>query len=641
MRAVVLALIVFSTCPAAEVQPPVRNRSPLPPNAFDPLPLSSIKPKGWLLRQLRIQADGLSGHLDEFWPSVGPDSGWLGGTGESWERGPYYMDGLVPLAFLLEDPKLIAKAHKWVGWTLSNQRRDGSIGPLKNEDWWPLMIMLKVLTQYQEATGDPRVIPLMERYCQYQNGSMFARPLKQWAIYRWGDEVVTLLWLYNRTGSPWLLELAGKLHAQGFGWKGHFAEFQFREKLSKGQTSLKTHVVNNAMALKTSAVWSQISRERSDREAIYQLLREMDRYHLLPNGVHSGDEHYAGLDPSQGTELCAVVEGMFSLEHLMAILGDPAFGDRLEKMAFNALPGAFSGDMWAHQYDQQPNQVLCTRYPRHWTTNGPDSNLFGLEPNFGCCTSNFHQGWPKLAASLWMATPDQGLAAIAYAPNEVRAVVRNGVRVAIIEDTEYPFRDRVRLTVNPDSQVAFPLVLRIPGWAEGTRLAVNGRRVSGVRPGTFHRLERTWRKGDRVELAFPMRIRTSRWYRDSVALERGPLVFSLKIGEDWRKLRQIGPAADWEVHPATPWNYGLMLGAGQAKVVEKRVAEMPFSPAGAPVEIRVKGRRIPEWTLVNGSAGPLPQSPVSSKEPVERLALIPYGSAKLRITAFPQIARGL
>lgn len=119
------------------------------------LPLGSVKPHGWLKRQLQIQAAGQTGHLDEFWPSLKQsESGWLGGSGESWERGPYYMDGLVPLAHLLDDPKLIAKANTWVEWTLASQRPDGGIGPVKNTDWWPNMVMLKVLLQHFEATGD-------------------------------------------------------------------------------------------------------------------------------------------------------------------------------------------------------------------------------------------------------------------------------------------------------------------------------------------------------------------------------------------------------------------------------------------------------------------------------------------------------
>ncbi len=636
---------------------PVKNRAPLQANSFNPLPLTSIKPKGWLRRQLQIQADGLTGHLGDFWADVGPNSGWLGGTGESWERGPYYADGLIPLAYLLDDPKLIAKANQWVEWTLTHQRPDGAIGPEKNRDWWPNMVMLKTLTQYQEATGDARVIPLMQRYFHYQAANLAERPLHEWARFRWADEELSVLWLYNRTGDKSLLELAKTLQRQGHDWRGQFENFHFKEKITNKDidvklgadkdASLSAHGVNNGMAIKTSAVWSLVSGDESDRKAAAQQLSVLDEYHGLPNGMFSCDEHLAGHDPSQGTELCTVVEEQFSLEQLISILGNPAYADRLEKIAYNAQPATFTKDMWGHQYDQQPNQVLVSLEKRDWTTNGAESNLFGVEPNFGCCTANMHQGWPKFVASLWMATPDDGLAAVAYAPNEVSSVVRNGIHVKINEETEYPFRGEVRFTVNPAAPAEFPLQLRIPAWAENAKITVNGSAVEGVRAGEFHRIERTWEKGDRVVLTMPMPVRTEQAFNNSVVVERGPLVFSLKIGEKWQKVEKgmskpaAAPAADWAVEPTTPWNYGLIVNRDRFEqsvhVIEKAIGDFPFSADGAPVELHLKGRRIPEWKLVNGSAGPLPVSPVTSSASIETLTLIPYGSAKLRVTVFPRL----
>jgi hypothetical protein len=642
---------VAPTAPAA-----IRTRAPLMPAAFTLLPLGSIKPARWLKGQLQIQAKGLSGHLDETWTDVGSNSGWLGGTGESWERGPYFLDGLIPLAWLLDDARLKAKAQRFIDWTLTHQQSNGMIGPATNDDWWPRIVMLKALAQYHDATADARVMPVMDKYFRHQLGALPGRPLRDWGKFRWQDEALSVAWLYNRTGDGYLIDLGKLLHQQGHDWIAQYADFQFKQKitaefikLNEGgglkDLALATHGVNNGQAIKTGPVWSLFSGSQTDRDAVLQMMAELDRWHGLPNGMFSCDEHLSGRDPSQGSELCTVVESMFSLEQALAITGNAALGDRLEKLAFNALPGTFTDDMWAHQYNQEPNQVECSLHRKPWVSDGPESNLYGLEPNFGCCTANFSQGWPKFAASLFMLSGasenEDGLVATAYAPCEVRTRLR-GTEVHIIEETEYPFRGAIHITISPASPLEFPLTLRVPAWAEGA-MKVNGdpiwvtsEHAGGNGWTTIHR---TWRAGDRVEVTLPMKPRVSRWFNDSVAIERGPLVFSYGIGEDWVKLRDRGMTADWQVFPTTAWNYALELDVYDPtkgiEVVESTMDEAPFSRKDAPVMLKAKARKLPEWRAEDGAADPLPQSPAKTDQPSETLTLIPYAAAKLRITAFP------
>lgn len=628
-----------------------KNRSPLAPSAFYMLPLGQVKPKGWLHRQLRIQADGLTGHLEEIWADVGPNSGWLGGSGESWERGPYYVDGLLPLAILLDDPQLKAKAFPFIEWTLNHQSPTGMIGPKSNSDWWPRMVMVKVLAQYYEATQDPRVVPLLQKYFHYQLESLSHSPLESWGKYRWQDEVLVLEWLFNRTGDSKLLDLARLLKQQGFDWSANFAKFQFTERCSRDVLGLKkgspltekamaSHGVNNAQALKAGPVSYLLSGHVEDAGAVLQQLKMLDEYHGLPNGMFSADEHLAGRSPSQGIELCAVVEEMFSLEQSVAILGLAALGDRLEKIAYNALPAALTDDMRAHQYDQEPNQVECSLHSAPWTTNGPESNLFGLEPNFGCCTANYHQGWPKFVASLWMASADDGLVAAAYGPSEAH-VALGETNIHLIEETDYPFRGRIEITINPEQSVSFPLRLRIPSWAIGATIKVNGELQKSPAPDSFARLDRRWQAGDKVEVEFPMHVRAVYGFQGSISLERGPLVFSLPIKQDWLKLRERGFADDWQVYPASSWNYALCCDEGDIaglRVSEPALPDQPFGEEGTPVRLHVSAKRLVEWRDQDGAAAPPPLSPVRTAEPIETIQLIPYAAAKLRITSFPNSA---
>ena len=133
-----------------------------------------------------------------------------------------------------------------------------------------------------------------------------------------------------------------------------------------------------------------------------------------------------------------------------------------------------------------------------------------------------------------------------------------------------------------------------------------------------------------------MKPRTLVGFNNSVSIERGPLVFSHPITGDWLKLHDRGDASDWQVYPATAWNYALPINVTDSiTTTEAPISAIPFAAAAAPVTLSVKARKLPAWQAEDGVAETLPQSPVTTSEPEETITLIPYGAAKLRITSFP------
>ena len=662
------------------------------PFPLTPAPLGNVSPRGWLRREFVVQKNGLTGHIDEIWDDLGENSGWLGGTGENWERGPYYLDGLVPLAYSLGDDTLKAKAQPWIEWMLASQREDGFFGPADNLDWWPRMVALKVLTQYAEATDDPRVVPFLDRYFRYQLKTMPEFPLSMWAAARGQEQLHSMLWLYRKTGEPYLLTLAELLRKQSYDWASFFTHFPYektthaylsrplfmaakritlmqdwtakrvkrarvrqgkpilppkpktKEQIEAGNASPflqafhKTHAVNLAMALKMPALDTFFGGAADGANAVQAGLDSIDRYHGLANGLFSGDEHLNGRSPAVGAELCLAAELLFSLQTLLAATGDVRYAERIEQIAYSAWPATFTPDMCAHQYVQQVNQVEVSRKKRGWYDAYSEANLFGLAPNFGCCAANMHQGWPKLLGALVMQHAD-GITLPVYAPCAAAGDV-GGTTVRISEETSYPFDGEIKIKIdrieNDAGTLEFCLRLRLPSWAEEYSLLYNGTQIETESQDGYLNLKKTFSAGDQITLSLPLNLRLVPEAAGGVTVHYGALMLALPIAAEQRLVRGTMPFADREFLPREEWRFAVAEESlAQAKIVHHEPGELPFDTAFPPLSVELPLVPAPQWRIKRNSAGDVPEPFTAKKESFVQKTLIPYGCTQLRIAQFP------
>ncbi|MCU7549601.1 glycoside hydrolase family 127 protein [Chitinophagaceae bacterium LB-8] len=659
----------------AQTSVPSKYSSELGQLKYQEVPLGSIKPEGWLLHQLQIMRNGTSGHLDEVYWKVKNDNGWLGGKGDGWEETPYWLDGAVPLAYQLDDVALKEKVLKYINWTLNNQRPSGYFGPItkweretgkqitietceKGEDWWPRMIMLKVLKQYYTATNDNRVIPFMIKYFDYQKKVLKKCPIgkwTEWAQSRAHDNILMVQWLFSKTKDPSLLQLASLIQSQAFPWSSwlgnrdwviHAAAFQ------NDSAWMSRHGVNVAMALKDPAVHFQRTGDSSYLKTLKTGFTDLMTLHGLPMGIFSADEDLHGNDPVQGTELCAVVEAQYSLEEIIGITGDTYYMEALERMTFNALPTQTTDDYNNKQYFQVANQVQVERgvYNFSLPFDREMNNVFGMRSGYTCCLANMHQGWTKFTSHLWYRTPVNGLAALHYSPNRITAKVgKNNTEVAIYEETAYPFDDQINFTFSTKNEVAFPMQLRIPVWCNEAIISLNGKEIRREKGGQIITIDRIWKNGDQLTLLLPMTVTTSNWGRNSRVIERGPLVYALKLEESWEKEQDEKEGEYFTVHPKGDWNYGILekivkdpIHNLEVKKIKPVSNDFVWNLANAPIEISAQAKKIPDWKVINDVA---PQ-PVSDRtgiykgkviEEVKTITLVPYGCTKVRVVAFPVV----
>ncbi|KAL0570226.1 hypothetical protein V5O48_011734 [Marasmius crinis-equi] len=668
------------------------------PFKYKELPLGAVKPTAdsWLLTQLQAQANGLHGHLQEFWGPV-QNSKWIGGNDDysALKYEPIFsfavhssdlpdlpvkrartgkrlskllieffselmlsrrLNGVVPTAFQLNDQRLLGSVGSWIKYIIQHQGSDGWLGPDSNPRvLWGRYPALLAMMQYAQAntTASSTVVNSMQKFFIGMNNMLKngGSGLEEWGIMRWQDVSIALQWLLDNHPNgqeATYTNLLKLLRYGGANWKGYFTDGTFPTS-AVNHIDIKAHGVNVVQAIKSEAVAYRYTHDSTDLDSTRKRIDLIERYHGAMSGVLVADEHLAGLHPSRGSELCTVVEQMYSYEYVYSVLGDNQYADKIERLAYNALPGTLTDDMWAHQYLQQSNQPWARHMdPSVFATDGVsiasfnsqqlDSNTFGLAPNYPCCTVNHGQGWAKFISHAYMTSSDASTLYHAFlSPTTVSTTLSGNNAVTVTAQTNYPFSSQIQYSTSASN--SFKFGVRVPSWVSGsvTYALDGGNQQTGTANSDGYVVINVAPGSHTITVNIPMGIQTQSRFNGAKAVLRGPLVYSLDVSFNTTVLNTYAlNSKDLRFDPTTSWQYAIDTSSlkynGDATSLQSR----PWSRSGAPVSITANACLV-NWNVATNTADGPPTSPATCTASRQQVKLIPYGAAKLRMSEMPSL----
>lgn len=616
------------------------NRPPLLPNACSPLSPGAIRPEGWLGAQLKAFETAVCENLQALFEGEG-----------GWEREMYAFEAVAILAFVQDNAALKEECTARAAKILSSQDAEGWFGPADEPAYWPRILALRALRFYFEATRDRDVLRFMDAFFKYQYRTLATRPLNGQAVARGGDNILLALWLYDLTGQNYLLELCRRLREQTLDWPNYFHTFPNAQPLSRtlrwprlkealheerdepfeGERRpyfhtqyYQTNGENVAVGLRTPGAINLFKSGFKEQGGFRFGWEKLMKYHGVASGVFTADDHLSGSNPTQGTTLTAVAELLASLEALAGMGEMPRdIPDIFEKVAFNALPAAWSRDMRRAQRLGQVNQVLVSEEERAFYNADAAALLYQEPTSFEGVRAL--GAWPKLVSHLWYSTSDGGLWAMSYAPCCVRARLMD-VPVRLHVSGGYPFNDTVRIEVAVKRPVEFPLYLRMPVWSRQPMVFLPDGEIMQVRAGETACVRRRWQTGDVVRLELSAAPHVSRgWYHQSAAIELGPLLMALSP--------EPHEEAGGRIETPEEWGWALVRDEPM-KTVRAEAAEAAFKDGEAPVKVLAKAVPI-DWEITGGSSAPVPILPRLNAGEAYTIELVPFGWTDLRIAQFP------
>ena len=597
----------------------------------------AVKPAGWLKDRAQAAKDGFTGHMDDVdehfrvaWSTNGIRRGkflsWGNREKGSWssEGGAYWFDGLVKLAWQLDDPELKAMAKRRLDPLLENVN-ENSMGfiwwldrrdPAQHDEvfvdatwqFWVIGMSARVVAAYYEATGDERAKRALA--CAFDFEEM-ARKHGGGATFTSGIAEV-----YRLTGSAGVakcldLSCAAVTNCQYGAPPRPRLEDTLNLKrfhVQSGVSFPTRHGVYCAEQLMSVLAAYRRTGETSLRDAVVAWYDFLDRYCAQPYGVSMMDEEWGWAGANRGTETCDVAAEMYTRMKLLECLGDGRWADDVERAFFNAGPGCLSRDYRRHVYHQLPNRVSAPREGELFSCGSFNHTQFKAQHWPLCCSAALNRILPNYVLSMWMKTADGGVAATLYGPGTFATELKAG-RAAFEEKTDYPFDETIEIAVKEAPGAAFPLKVRVPRWCKAPEIAVNGERVTAAAERGFVSIARVWKTGDRVALRLPMQPCVKVWRdmndfgRERRSIYLGPLLFAYAVPE-----KDDNTPAGETAEPV------LAKGLKDTDIlVVRKPLKRPWSWAVADAPVRL--------TLKDVDGKPL--------------ELVPYGCAKLHISAFP------
>ncbi|MGA2032463.1 MAG: beta-L-arabinofuranosidase domain-containing protein [Thermoguttaceae bacterium] len=638
-----------------------RVAEPLVKPALIPLPPGAVQPAGWLRDWAMAAKDGITGHLDEWHPTFG--DGWKGvpikapgaepdGAGWPIEQCSYWLDGLVRLGYVLHDDVLIHKAAARLRPVVDGVHRGGTsliywkAGQPSGFNSWAHSHMGRALLAWYQATGDKRILAaLVKAYADYP----VAMGRLEFTDVSGLCNVDAALETYCYSGDRRVLErvLAAMRSPAPRNTMLQWLDGRF----------VPGHAVITYEDIRLPALLYPWTNDPRYLRATLNAFAWIDREHMLPYGLASGEEYMSGIGAFRKTETCNVAACIWSTLWMYRILGQRGYGDAVERAFFNAGAAPIARDFRTMCYYQSPNRLRSDSLPcEQPNCPGPRAIRFHRLgcPNVLCCVGAVNRIVPNYIIHMWMATADQGLAAALYGPCTVSAFAGPGVPVKLSCTTAYPFEETIRVSVEPQRKASFPLYFRIPAWCSQASAVVNRTPVDAVPDQNgFLRISREWSAGDQIELRFPMPVQVVRDYetefpsaiKQYFAFEPAPLFTKRRLPYASVSLGPLLfalPIADQDANtplPGAEWRYALdMVAQRNGSDITVQRGPMPPSwnwPLDAPVTVRVPAQVI-DWQPTDAQA--LPDAPVSGKGP-QSIRLVPYGCTKFRISMFPVTPR--